>query len=245
MLKWVRTQATVLQAKKFKDDLKRTLYVTVGLRPGDPERYSRDNGGIVAGDPIAVIEHSRTPLQKEWWNSAVVAGGVAKLVDDPDPAIRSVTLAKVFHHWCNSKMQFPWWIYCVVFEKEVVKRQDDFRLTEGPMLICQLGEWNMYYRDKIYRTITAERAIVLWVITFVHHFECEFSDPGCRKYKLVEVKQLLAAWNGGKLVGDDEEDDERDKMEEDIMGGGGAPNAGETDPMEAEDPVFYEMLEDS
>jgi hypothetical protein len=193
-VKWLVQESEVLKGVKFKDEMKRSLFTIAGMRPGDIERYVRDNAGLAASDPITVIEHSRTPLQSSWWNTSATAGGIPVLIRSRDPLARAVTVAKVFHRCCESRMQFSWWVYCLYLEKDIVQKKDDISIQNQPVIVQQLGEWNVYYHNNVYRTVTIENAIVLWALSMIDNKDCMFEDNTLHVYDLGKLRAVVKEW---------------------------------------------------
>jgi len=196
---WVVKEAAALESRSFKDDMRTSMLFMAALRPGDYERYTRDHSGRSVTDPGAIVEHVRPPMTAAWWTSQAARGGIPKLVKDQDPLFRSIAMLKTFHQHCNTKAHFEWWAYCFVQEKEVHQKKDYFLIQNEPLVVKQMGEYNVWYKGKFYRTRTAERAIVLWTVTMVTHFDCEFTDQRYEIHKLGFLRDLLFEWNGGKL----------------------------------------------
>lgn len=213
--RWLKGEVGMLEGQKFKDDLRTAIMLMCALRPGDYERYMRDNSGRTATDAAVVIEHCFTPLQGAWWTSTSLRGGIPKLIEDPNPTVRSVTVLKVFHHACKSKSQFNWWLNCFAWENDVLQKTDMLRKQRAPVVIRQLGEYNLWYLDKIYRTKTVQRALIMWTITMVSHFQCTFTDSRCTSQKLDFLAGFLREWNGGRLKDEVEDAQMGEGMEED------------------------------
>lgn len=201
-LLWLKDEVATLEGATFKTDLRSAILHFCALKPGDYEKYMRDNSGRTATDPAVVIEHCSTPLQAVWWTSASLRGGIPKLIEDPNPEIRSITILKAFHHSCKTKSQFDWWLNCFVTERDIVQKQDKMKKQEAPMVLKQMGEYNLWFNGTIYRTRTVIRALILWTVTMVVHLKCKFVDANFAKQKLTCLSDFLRIWNGGKLVGE-------------------------------------------
>lgn len=202
---WLKKEVDTMDGQKFKEDLRTQIMIMCALRPGDYEKYMRDNAGRTATDAAVVIEHCMTPLQASWWTAESLRGGMPKLICDPNPSVRNVSVLKVFHHACTSRAQFNWWIHCFVSESDLVQKMDNLCRQSAPAVIKQMGEYNLFYRDKIYRTRTAVRAIIMWTVTMVYHFDCMFKDARCVIQKLDFLRTILRDWNKGTLPGDEED----------------------------------------
>jgi hypothetical protein len=236
---WIVEEAKTLKGTKFKESVKKTLLIAAFQRPGDFERFERDNAGLSLRDAQTVIENSRTAAQISWYTVDALRGGIPRLINSSDLVVRSITIAKVFHFWCESRMKFSWWIYCFVLEQDIMTAWErTIRLIRRPIIIQQIGEFNVWYKETIYRTITIEKAIVLWVIMMVVIHNCGFKRRTTEfEYSvttLYALKELLKKWNDDILVKEDGEQQDD----------GTEPNSGifdRIDIMEDISDVFTEM----
>ena len=193
MTKWFNSEASLLQGPKFKDDIRQLLLTVAGKRLGDAERFTRANAGLTETDPMTVIEESRTPMQSTWWNSTLVQGGVPKLLHNQNKFIRSLTIAKVFHRWCETWMKFNWWIHCFYLEATLRRKTENLQLHEEPLIIQQMGEFNIWFAKKVYRTKTIEYAIIMWVVVMCNQMDAKFK--GMREeWDLSPIRNQLNKW---------------------------------------------------
>lgn len=196
---WIVNEAKHLESVSFKNDARKSILLMAAMRPGDYERYMRDHAGRSVEDANAIVEHVRPPVSASWWSSQSARGGIPKLIRDEDPLFRSIAILKTFHQCCNTKAHFQWWALCFIQDKEIPSRLDHMRVQREPIVLKQMGEFNVWYKQKIYRTVSVERALVMWTITMVAHMDCEFTDPKFDRIRLPFLRSMLETWNGGKL----------------------------------------------
>lgn len=198
---WIKAEVAFLEGQKFKEDLREIIMQICALKSGDYERYMRENSGRTAVASV-VVEYSGTPLQGAFWTSTSLRGGIPKLIEDPNISIRSIAILQAFHHACKTKSQFNWRLYCFISENELISKFDNLKRQRAPIVIKQLGEFNLWYMDKIYRTRTIEKALILWTLTMVYHLQCEFKDTKYQIQKLECLEDFVRTWNNGRLNGE-------------------------------------------
>lgn len=205
--KWVETEINGYQESSFKSQLKKTINTLCGYL-GEPERYARDHQGIMAKDVFAIIEHSRPPLQVAWWTSNLGKGNPKELLnhDVLGSYPPSVVTLKIFHSFCESRVNgFKWWNNSVVMEHDVYrtlaavgKQKEHGKMAlvarKEPLIVQHMGEFNVFYNKKFFRTRTVEIAISLWVIISVTARDAKFKLLN-NIYDLSRLSELLAEWN--------------------------------------------------
>lgn len=194
-LVWLKAEAAMLQGAKFKDDVRSILLKKVALRLGDLERFTRNNAGIPNGDAGTVIDDLRTPIQATWWTNHMAQGGIPKILASRDLYIRSITVARIFHRYCDTWLKFDWWNMCLFLEDRVRTELDKLRICDAPGIIQQIGEYNIWFHDEIFRTVTMERAIILWIILMNTKRDCIFKTGLGKKFDLYLLKSLLIRLN--------------------------------------------------
>jgi len=199
---WLTSLTQGMNETSFLTDLKKTITEMAGLIIGDRERFSRENGGLIEHQPMVILEHSHGVLQSQYWGGKCCAPGLKVLMLSTDPLLRSVVMAKVFHQHIFNKSKFNWWTQVVIWEKDILRRQEELIVSDNPHIIQNSGEYSVYYNDqmgdakpKIYRTITMENAIVFWMILMEKEKDYFFTDLRFKKTKLNIIRQILSSLN--------------------------------------------------
>lgn len=218
--KWALTEAQHMQGAKFKEDISKTIMNMVGLRPGEHEKYTRDNAGVSSSDPKTIIEHNRTPLQTFYVTMKFAQGGGLKMLQEGDPHVQNVVLAKIFHQYVTSRTDFTWWAFCLHTEFVIVEKEEFFLIQKEPMIIQQMGEYNVWYAKRMYRTKSMDLAIALWLLIMGEHRKYKY-DTLHRSWDMNELRKLIEEWE--QLAGivkknpnrqEDSDDESMDEQEE-------------------------------
>jgi hypothetical protein len=197
---WVDSHTDVLQGSEFKKDLVSSVISYASVIPGERERYSRYNGGIEGTDSMSVVDMCKPGiLHGTWWTSKCLDGGIKKVVKDKDtdPLVRSIAVAKAFHFTLFTEFDFPWWDMCIFWEEDIMDQLDTLKLCgEEPMVLQSMGEFNVYYRGTMYRTISIEKAIIMWCVLIITLQKGVFTDKRFKTHGLQRLKGIVEEWEG-------------------------------------------------
>lgn len=191
LLDWLDVVVKNMEGGKFKDDARLMIMTLAGKRFGDQERFSRDNGGLESDDYSLIIDHCRTPMQSSWWTSILLIGGLPQLLKSKHKYIRSLSVANVFHKYCDAFVKFDWWKFCFFSENNLRTKINRLKLIDAPLVIQQMGEFNVWYNKKMYRTKEIEYAILMWCIIIYKHENCQYRRVADTPKDLIVVKTIL------------------------------------------------------
>ncbi|MCJ7635977.1 MAG: hypothetical protein MUO21_00640 [Nitrososphaeraceae archaeon] len=205
---WVKRNVSVMQAAKFRDKIKKTVF-NCSLRLGEDETYSRNNGGVSTRNILSIIEQTRTPLQNAYFALELLPIDISSILPSFNTNVEtnfkytylsSVITALVFRYHCESDLLFPWWMYNVLEDSEYFMQENVIKWRDEPFIIQYLGEFNIWYNKKLYLTYDIDIAIILWCVTMVDKLKCKFVTIE-KTFNLNNLKNLLSSWeNEGKSI---------------------------------------------
>lgn len=223
LVDWTINEAKSLQqgGAKIKDDVRSILLKRAAQRLGDSERFTRNNAGLPNNDAATLIDDLRTPVQAAWWTSTMAQGGLPKMLKSKDIYIHSITVARIFHRYSESYLKFNWWEHCLFFEEKVRNNIDHITISKCPTIIQQMGEFNVWFEEDIYRTKSIEHAITMWIIIMNKKRDCKYTMGYGKKYDLGILKNLLLLFekniNKKRNKGNNDENDKAEKRDDSVM----------------------------
>lgn len=192
---WLMDELNTLQDGRFNDSCKKEL-ISFSLRPAEAERYTRAKNGLRAADNSAVLELCRTAQQVSYWIAMFDHVGV-KFIMEKNMGIfkgllHNVLCAMVTDFALQRRMKgkFSWWANCILFERDFFGQLAMLQIFEEPIMLMCMGEVNVYFAKKLYRTRTFEHAMLMWSILIVEKRKSEFTID-LIPHSMVGVAEML------------------------------------------------------
>lgn len=172
--------------------IKKIVY-NINMRPGEEQRFARQNGGVYTREATDVLELYRTDIQ---WDN--IYERMLKAIDnipktlpkqnapyyDKDrdrgfiSSIKNPTLLKLFDMLCNMESNLGWIENCVVLEKDVSYHYKKLTTIKYPIVIQMAGEFNVLFNKYLYKTKDVEIALSVWIIIAIKLLDAKLFISG-------------------------------------------------------------------
>lgn len=160
----------------------KSLVYNVSMRPGEEQRFARQNGGIFTKEATDILELYRTDIQ--WDNiydkmlkatenipTSISRSKKAYYEKDRDrgyvSCIKNPTILKIFDMLCNTECNLQWVANCVILEKDISYHYKKLSMIRYPVVIQMAGEFNVLFNKYLYETVDVEIALAVWVIIVI------------------------------------------------------------------------------
>lgn len=181
LIAWLRPQLDSIARAggigKMRDSI-----VTMMLRLGESEHYTRQNAGIMQSEFMLIAENSRSAVQVSWWTQTAFSslGDYMQTTDanalNTKDRLRDLLLFQIFHQMMVTNFNVSWWDYIVVHEYDIMECYDTKLLRAlNPLIIMCGGRFVIYYvyridRPPYARTFQhADEALAAWMQCMAIH----------------------------------------------------------------------------
>jgi len=157
------------------------------LRPGEEAKYARFNHGTYIQEPSEILDHLRTDYQNFMVYSKMIEieKNLPLFLDTSLPfysrderngfttPVKNATLFKVFEHMIQMECKIDWIKNCFLLERDFSRCYANIQQVVYPVILQMAGEFNIIFEGLLYKTMTAELAIVAWLIIVLYRLDCK------------------------------------------------------------------------
>lgn len=201
--------------------IKRLVY-NISMRPGEEQRFARQNGGVFTKEATDVLELYRTDVQWDNIYERMLKSAENIPPNVPKPGslyyekdrdrgyisrIKNPTVLKIFDMLCNTECDLQWIANCVILEKDISYHYEKLSKVKYPIVIQMAGEFNVLNNRFMYKTINVEIALSVWVIIVVKLLKSKiFIDGATYNMSFLEEKIKTATSSSTRSKKESEND---------------------------------------
>jgi hypothetical protein len=175
-IKWMHPQLDALIRARSVNELRDSV-TSMMLRPGEIERYARQNNGNIITEFISAAECTRSTQQITWWTQQSFSRMIEFFQTSDKNAlqlkdrVRDLMLLRVFHKAMQTQYGLDWWAYVVVHEYDIINSYSS-KLTcaRNPLVLMCGGCFGLYipYRNdhmphRLHLFRHADEVLVAWL----------------------------------------------------------------------------------